>query len=65
MPRNANWHETGGNAKQLKGTEEEALAQHASPELPTTKSGRGAEAGGQPGHVEALYPKGLSRHKKR
>jgi hypothetical protein len=63
MPRNANWHETGGNAKQLKGSEEDALAEHAPPPLPSTKSGRGAVKGGQPSHVEALYPKGISRRR--
>lgn len=65
MPRNANWHEVGGNAKVLKGTEEDALAEHAAPPVPTTKSGRGAVEGGQPTHKEALYPKGISRKRAR
>jgi hypothetical protein len=55
--RQANWHEQGGNAKQLKGTEEETLAEHASPPQPTTHSGRGSRGGGQPSHRQALYPK--------
>ncbi|MCC6465921.1 MAG: hypothetical protein IT463_11325 [Planctomycetes bacterium] len=59
--RQANWHEVGGNAKVLKGTEEDALAEHAPPPLPGTKAGRGCAEGRQPSHVEALYPKGISR----
>jgi hypothetical protein len=55
--RQANWHEEGGNARALKGTEEEALKQHAPPPKPGTKTGRGQASGGQPDHREALYPK--------
>lgn len=63
--RQANWHEVGGNAKVLKGTEEDALAQHAPPKPQGTHSGRGTQSGGQPGHVDALYPKNISRNRKR
>ena len=61
--RQANWHEEGGNARQLKGTEEDALAQHARPQMPTTHSGRGTVGGGQPTHKQALYPKFPPRKK--
>jgi hypothetical protein len=54
--RQANWHEEGGNARVLKGTEEDALAEHAPPPLPTTQTGRGTVGGGQPTHKQALYP---------
>lgn len=59
--RNANWHEEGGNARRLKGTEEETLAEHAPPQAPGPKTGRGERAGTRPGHKEALYPAGISR----
>lgn len=62
--RQANWHEVGGNAKVLKGTEEDTLKQHAPPDLPGTHNGRGTQSGGQPGHVEALYPTIKPRKKK-
>jgi hypothetical protein len=62
--RQANWHEEGGNARILKGTEEDALLEHAPPPLPGTKAGRGAATGGQPNHREALYPKALKRPRK-
>jgi hypothetical protein len=55
--RQANWHEEGGNARILKGTEEDALEQHRPPAQPGTHSGRGTQRGGQPGHKQALYPK--------
>jgi hypothetical protein len=55
--RQANWHEAGGNARVLKGTEEQALAEHAPPPPPTSHAGRGTVAGGQPTHEQALYPK--------
>jgi hypothetical protein len=61
--RQANWHEVGGNAAVLKGTEAEAQAQHQSPPLPGTHSGRGSVSGGQPTHKQALYPK-LPRRKR-
>jgi hypothetical protein len=54
--RQANWHEVGGNAAVLKGTEEQARAEHASPALPGTHTGRGTASGGQPSHKQALYP---------
>jgi hypothetical protein len=54
--RNANWHEEGGNAKALKGTEEDALREHAPPPTGSTKTGRGTANGGQPDHKTALYP---------
>jgi hypothetical protein len=57
MPRKANWHEEGGNARMLKGTEEDALAEHRPPDAPTTRCGRGTVEGGQIGHRQALYPK--------
>jgi hypothetical protein len=55
--RQANWHEVGGNAAMLKGSEEQALAEHAPPVNPTTHAGRGTVSGGQPTHKQALYPK--------
>ena len=55
--RKANWHEEQGNAKQMKGTEEETLAEHAGQQHPTTHAGRGSVGGGQPTHRQALYPK--------
>jgi hypothetical protein len=55
--RQANWHEVGGNAAVLKGTEEQALAEHAPPVPPGTHAGRGTVSGGQPSHKQALYPK--------
>lgn len=54
--RQANWHEEGGNAKVLKGTEEDALAAHQPPKHGGTHSGRGTQSGGQPTHKQALYP---------
>jgi hypothetical protein len=54
--RQANWHEEGGNAKALKGTEDDALAAHQPPPAGTTHTGRGTRSGGQPGHRQALYP---------
>lgn len=62
--RQANWHEEGGNARVLKGTEEDALKQHASPKLPGPHAGRGTKAGGQPNHKEALYPTFAPRNRK-
>ncbi|MCZ7607775.1 MAG: hypothetical protein M5U25_17260 [Planctomycetota bacterium] len=61
--RQANWHEEGGNARVLKGTEEDALAQHAPPSSKGTHAGRGTQQGGQPGHKQALYPKFPPRRK--
>ncbi|MEE9311395.1 MAG: hypothetical protein V3V10_03175 [Planctomycetota bacterium] len=61
--RQSNWHEGGGNAKQLKGTVEQALAEHADTE-PSSKTGRGSLAGDQPTHVQALYPTFSRRNKK-
>lgn len=61
--RNANWHEEGGNARKLKGSEEETLAEHASPTNRRAK--RGEYSGDQPTHKQALYPKGLSRRRAR
>jgi hypothetical protein len=58
--RNANWHEEGGNAKVLKGTEEDALREHKRPPVGSTKAGRGAASGGQPDHRTALYPKSFN-----
>ncbi|MBZ0136407.1 MAG: hypothetical protein K8I27_08560 [Planctomycetes bacterium] len=55
--RQANWHEEGGNAKALKGTEEDALVAHQAPQYAPTHAGRGAQADGQPDHKAALYPK--------
>ena len=54
--RQANWHEVGGNAKVLKGTEEDAKSAHQSPANGSTQIGRGTQAGGQPSHKQALYP---------
>lgn len=54
--RQANWHEVGGNARVLKGTEEEAKAAHQSPKSGSTHAGRGTQGGGQPTHKQALYP---------
>jgi len=54
--RQANWHEEGGNAKALKGTEEDALTAHEPPPVSGTHAGRGTQTGGQPGHKQALYP---------
>lgn len=62
--RQANWHEVGGNAAVLKGTEEQALAEHASPKHPGTHAGRGTQSGGQPAHKQALYPKFPPRKRK-
>lgn len=62
--RQANWHEEGGNAKALKGTEEDALAAHRPPAHGTAHAGRGTKSGGQPGHREALYPKFPPRRRK-
>ena len=64
MPRNANWHETGGNAAQLKGSEEQTLTEHARPQIHTTNVGRGAASGGQPGHAQALYSRTVPRRRK-
>lgn len=54
--RGSNWHEQGGNAKQLKGTEQEALAEHANTPQITGKIGRGSVGQNQPTHKQALYP---------
>jgi hypothetical protein len=54
--RQANWHEEGGNARVLKGSEEDALREHAPPAPPSTQTGRGTQSGGQPSHRQALYP---------
>ena len=62
--RQANWHEVGGNARVLKGNEEEALKQHESPSNSGAHAGRGTQAGGQPSHKQALYPVFPSRKRK-
>lgn len=62
--RQANWHEEGGNARVLKGTEEDALAAHQSPPTGSPHAGRGTRTGGQPGHREALYPDLSPRRRK-
>ena len=54
--RQANWHEVGGNAKVLKGTEEDAKAAHEPPQVGNSHAGRGTKSGGQPTHKQALYP---------
>lgn len=63
--RQANWHEVGGNAKVLKGTEEDALKEHAPPPAKGTHSGRGTQSGGQPTHEQALYPRIISRKRRK
>ncbi|MDC1142488.1 hypothetical protein OAU50_05315 [Planctomycetota bacterium] len=55
--RQANWHEEGGNAKRLKGTVEQANAEHQGTSQLTTKTGRGSVAQDQPSHEQAVYPK--------
>ncbi|MHC4839350.1 MAG: hypothetical protein ACYTDT_00100 [Planctomycetota bacterium] len=55
--RAANWHEEGGNAKQLKGSVEQANAEHQSTEQLVNNLGRGSVGHDQPSHRQALYPK--------
>lgn len=59
--RQANWHEEGGNARMLKGTEAETLREHASPCKPPTTQRRGERALRRPTQGQALYPDGISR----
>jgi hypothetical protein len=63
--RQANWHEEVGNARVLKGSEEDALQEHAPPPTPSTQTGRGTQSGGQPSHRQALYPEIKPRRRTR
>ncbi len=51
--RGANWHEVGGNAKMLKGDEQQVLSEHCPPR--DQRSQRGSHAIDQPAHAKSVY----------